>query len=243
MIFKIVLVRSEYASNIGMAARAAANMGATEMILVDPKCRLGVKARQGAAGAQELLKNHKSYKSWELFYQKESDGIRIAFSRRAGKNRKVFGFEEVLKKIKSLKKKKSDILYLIFGPEDNGLDAEDLAYVHYTCSLPIFGEFGSLNLAQAVLLASYITRQKFPPSVMPAQLKAENEVIYKDYYFPDDAIKEWLTAMGFNISSRKSSAYLTLRKLFLMNHPTKHEYQVLEAILQQNIRKLKSLKS
>ena len=148
----------------------------------------------------------------------------------------------MLKKVKKLKQKNKTV-YLIFGPEDNGLDADDLAYVHYTCCLPIYGNFGSLNLAQAVLLASYIVRQHLPPAKMPAQLTAENESAYQDFYFPDAAIKEWLLAMGFDISARKSSAYLTLRKLFLMNHPTKHEYQVLEAVLQQNIRKLKSSSS
>lgn len=239
MNIKIILVRSEYASNIGMAARAGANMGATSLILINPQCKIGVKAKQGAAGAQDLLKNRTTYKDWDQFYKKEADGIRIAFSRRGGKKRKVFALEDVLTKIKKLKKSKSKIVYLIFGPEDNGLDIEDLAYVHYTCSLPIYGEFGSLNLAQAVLLATYIVRQKFPPLLMPKQLTAENEPAYLEYYFPDKTIKEWLTAMGFDISARKSSAYLTLRKMFMMNHPTKHEYQVLEAILQQNIRKLK----
>lgn len=240
MNIKIILVRSEYASNVGMAARAGANMGAAELILINPQCRLGIKAKQGAAGAQELLKNRKTYKSWNDFYKNESDGIRIAFSRRGGKKRKVFSLEEALGKIKKIKNQKNQTLYLIFGPEDNGLDIEDLAYVHYTCSLPIFGNFGSLNLAQAVLLATYIVRQEFPPIVIPKQLTADNEPAYMDYYFPDETIKEWLTSMGFDISARKSSAYLTLRKMFLLNHPTKHEYQVLESILQQNIRKLKT---
>ena len=240
MLIKIVLVRSEYASNIGMAARAAANMGAHGLILINPQCRLGIKAKQGAAGAQEILSRRKVYKSWDQFYKSEPEGIRLAFSRRAGKKRKVFSLDETLKKIKKLPAQQKKILYLIFGPEDNGLDVEDLAYVHHTCALPVYGEFGSLNLAQAVLLASYIVRQHFPPSVLPAQLKAENEEAYRDHYFPDESIKGWLTAMGFDISARKSSAYLTLRKLFLMNHPTKHDYQVLEAVLQQNIRKLKS---
>lgn len=243
MNIKIILVRSEYASNVGMAARAGANMGASELILIDPQCRLGIKAKQGAAGAQDLLRKRKVYKSWDTFYKKESDGIRIAFSRRGGKKRKVFELGEALDRIKKIKKHKNQTLYLIFGPEDNGLDVEDLAYVHYTCSLPVFGNFGSLNLAQAALLATYIVRQRFPPSTMPKQLTADNEPAYMDYYFPDETIKQWLTAMGFDISARKSSAYLTLRKLFLMNHPTKHEYQVLEAILQQNIRKLKAKSS
>ena len=40
--------------------------------------------------------------------------------------------------------------------------------------------------------------------------------------------------------ARRASAYLTLRRLFLQNLPTRHEIQVLEAVLQQNIRKLKA---
>jgi tRNA C32,U32 (ribose-2'-O)-methylase TrmJ len=45
--------------------------------------------------------------------------------------------------------------------------------------------------------------------------------------------------MGFDIKARKASAYLTLKRLFLQKFPTQHEMQVLDAILQQNIRKLK----
>ena len=48
--------------------------------------------------------------------------------------------------------------------------------------------------------------------------------------------------MGFNIQARRASAYLTLRRLLLFNRPTQHETQVLEAILQQNLRRLKGEK-
>jgi hypothetical protein len=48
--------------------------------------------------------------------------------------------------------------------------------------------------------------------------------------------------MGFNIGARRASAYLTLKRLFLQNLPSKHEMHVLDAVLQQNIRKLNGTK-
>ena len=48
----VVLVRTEYASNVGATARAMANMGADRLILIDPQCDVDLKAREAAAGAQ-----------------------------------------------------------------------------------------------------------------------------------------------------------------------------------------------
>ena len=96
-----------------------------------------------------------------------------------------------------------------------------------------------LNLSQAVLLSLYIVRDKFPPKEMPEQVKGAQKPSVQPFYFPDDLIKEWISAMGFDVSARRASAYLTLRRLFLQNRPTEHELHVLESILQQNIRQLK----
>lgn len=238
----VVLVRSEYASNVGAVARAMANMGGDRLILIDHKCELNSKAKQMAAGAQKSLEDVVIYSSWDRFYAQEGHGVRIAVTRRAGKKRKVFALEETLKELASAPATaRPDLtnLYLIFGPEADGLDSDDLAWTNFSCHLPVYGEFASLNLAQAVLLSLFMTRQRFPPSVLPAQVKGEVVETVQPFYFPDDLIKEWLTAMGFDIQARRASAYLTLRRLLLANLPTQHEIQVLEAILQQNVRKLK----
>lgn len=232
-----VLVRTETSGNIGTSARAVANMGDGRLILIDPRCEIDQEAHRMAAGAQAVLEKAVIYPSWEAFYAREGDGLRIAFSRREGRKRKVFSFEEILPQVEP-----SQSLYLIFGPEKDGLDAPDLAYVNFTCHLPVFGEFSSLNLGQAVLLALFMVRQKFPPVTMPPQTTGVAPEAVRPFYFPDRLIKQWLEAMGFNVNARKASAYLTLRRLFLQNRPTRHEYQVLEAILNQNIRKLNSLR-
>lgn len=239
----VVLVRSEYASNVGAAARAMANMGGDRLILIDPACELNSKAKQMAAGAQKSLEAAVIFSSWDEFYAHEGRGVRIAITRRAGKKRKVYALEETLKELttsssSTIAQAVTD-LYLIFGPEADGLNSEDLAWTNFSCHLPAYGEFASLNLAQAVLLSLFMARQRFPPAVLPPQVKGEVVESVQPFYFPDELIKEWLTAMGFDIQARRASAYLTLRRILLANLPTQHEIQVLEAILQQNVRKLK----
>ncbi|MGE4133596.1 MAG: RNA methyltransferase [Bdellovibrionales bacterium] len=236
MQLSVVLVRTETPGNIGAVARAMANMGATRLVLIDPKCSpLHSKSRQMAATAQDVLLGAVRYDSWDSFYQAEGEGVRIALSRRCGKNRKVYPLEGLLRS--KLDVAPASYLYLIFGPEADGLAAEDLAYVNFTCYLPVQGDNASLNLSQAVLLALHVARQAFPAEGVQ-QTKGENAEALRPFYFPDQLIKDWLTAMGFDVSARRASAYITLRRLFLQNQPSRHEYQVLEAILQQNIRKL-----
>lgn len=212
-------------------------MGADRLILIDPRCDVGCEsARQMAAGAQEMLASAVRYASWDDFFAHEGQGIRIALSRRGGRKRKVFGLEEIA----SEKLCDADEpVYLIFGPEADGLDADDLAFVNFCCFLPVYGEFGSLNLAQAVLLALFVVKQKIGAE-RPEQIKGFSSKSVQPFYFPDRLIKEWLQAMGFDVRARKASAYLTLRRLFLQNQPTEHEIHVLESVLQQNIRKLKA---
>src|SRR3546814_16011428 len=44
---------------------------------------------------------------------------------------------------------------LVFGPERSGLETDDVALARKILTVPINPEFGSLNLAQAVMLCSY----------------------------------------------------------------------------------------
>ena len=44
---------------------------------------------------------------------------------------------------------------ILFGPERSGLETEDVALARNILTIPINPEFGSLNLAQAVVLVSY----------------------------------------------------------------------------------------
>ncbi|NCN42345.1 RNA methyltransferase [bacterium] len=243
---RIVLSRTEYASNIGASARAMANMGGDQLILIDPRTTINSKAKQGAAGAQEALASAIIYPTWEEFLVKEPGGVRVGLTRRAGKGRKVIPLEEFLSTelekhttLNPSNEKKEDILYLCFGTEADGLSFEELSHMHMACHLPVFGNFGSFNLAQAVLLASFIVRQKIPMSEPPQQTLSESPELVAPHYCPDDLIRDWIESIGFDINARSSSAYLTLKKLFTVHRPSRHEIIVVDEVLKQTLRKLK----
>jgi tRNA/rRNA methyltransferase len=237
----VVLVRPAFGGNVGAAARALANMGGDRLILVDPRCAIEEEARMGAAGAQKWLAEAQIHKSWEEFYAAEGRGFRVALTRRTGKRRLGKPLPETIADLRAQARPEDRglPLYLVFGPEAHGLSADDMAWVNRAAALPVPGKFKSLNLAQAVLLALFVAKSEMEKPEKE-QAKPENGPAL---FFPDRSIRRWLEAMGFSLERRRMSAYLTLRRLLLQNWPCDRELQVLDAILQQNIRKLEELKT
>lgn len=241
----VVLVRTIYERNVGSVSRAMSNMGAHRLILIDPKCEFTIEAHQAAANGQDGLTHRTTYKNWEEFYEKESVGIRIAFTARDGKGRLVNDFKSELLRFE---KNNSEIftsedpleIYLFFGPEDWGLSAEDLSLMNMCCSIPIYGPNRSLNLSQAVLLSLFILRQEWGGQLTEFE-GAQNlrKPLVDQARFPEEALKSWLSEMGFDVSNRKISAFSVMRRMLLQNAPTKKELNILEIVLQQSIRKLK----
>ncbi|MCB0421518.1 MAG: hypothetical protein KDD61_11015, partial [Bdellovibrionales bacterium] len=135
--------------------------------------------------------------------------------------------------------------YFIFVPEDHGLSNDDMGLVHWRCQLPIYGEFPSLNLAQSVLLTLYIAQNEFHKGLQKSSSEALQETqspsLKSNEAFPDSLLEEWLTLLGFNLSSKKRNALITLKRLLLNNLPGKDESSTLRAIIYQTVRKLKKL--
>ncbi len=254
---KIVLAKTLYDRNIGSTSRVMDNMGISELILVAPQCEITYEAQLAAATGQTALQNRKVYLNWNEFYKNEPEGIRIAFTARDGRGRMVKNFDSQLKLF--LEKHQQNLasddlaqansaaqgntLYLIFGPEDAGLAAEDLENSNYCVSLPTFGDNSSYNLSHAVLLALFILRQNIGgqrTTLEGAQIKNAKDL--PPMTLVGETLKEWLTLMGLDLESHhKINAYTVIHRMLLQNTPTQKEYHMLETMLQQTIRKLKRL--
>jgi tRNA/rRNA methyltransferase len=241
----VVLVRTIYDSNIGASSRAMANMGVHHLILIDPKTDITLKAHQSAATGQNALANRRVYNTWREFLAKESDGIRICFTARDGKGRQVQDFQKTLQWLQAehpLFQKESETavpVYLIFGPEDWGLSAEDLELTHFSCSIPTFGDNTSLNLAQAVLLGLFTLRTTWGGERSRLEGQQPDRATAETQIFPEKALATWIQEMGFDINNRRVNAYTVLRRMLLQNVPNKKELRILETVLHQGIRKLR----
>lgn len=147
----IVLVRPQLGENIGKAARAMLNFGLTEMRLVSPRDGWpNPSAGPAAAGADIVLEQASVH---ETLADAVADCAHVYATtvRKRGVTKPVLTPEEAARSI-HLEQGRSA---LVFGPERSGLETDDVALARAIITVPINPEFGSLNLAQAVILCSY----------------------------------------------------------------------------------------
>lgn len=243
---RVVLVRSLYERNVGATSRAMANMGFSKLILLDPKCEFTIESNKAAASGQQALAEKIIYKSWDEFYKNEPRGIQIATTARDGRGRQTEDLESTLLALAKTHPdlmKESEvplIVHVLFGPEDHGLEGDDLKYANYCCCLPTYGENPSLNLAQASLLTLFIIRRVFggERTRLDGQQKAR-ATQKKPMIFPDETLKAWLLEMNMDLSKRRINVFTVLRRMLLQNAPSEKEFRMLEIVLQQSIRRMK----
>ena len=147
----IVLVRPQLGENIGKAARAMLNFGLTEMRLVNPRDGWpNPSAGPAAAGADLVLDNAKVYETTADAVA-DCEHIYATTVRKRGVTKPVVGPDEAARLMHSQGGRHA----ILFGREASGLETEDVALARYILTVPINPEFGSLNLAQAVILTAY----------------------------------------------------------------------------------------
>ncbi len=147
----IVLVRPQLGENIGKAARAMLNFGLTEMRLVNPRDGWpNPSAGPAASGADVVLDQAKVFGS---VAEAVADCTHVFAStvRKRGVTKPVMRPDEAARAIHSEPGKSA----ILFGREASGLETEDVALARTILTVPINPDFGSLNLAQAVILCAY----------------------------------------------------------------------------------------
>jgi tRNA/rRNA methyltransferase len=212
----IVLVRPQLGENIGKAARAMLNFGLTEMRLVAPRDGWpNPQAGPAASGADIVLEQARVYDS---VAEATADCAHVYATtvRKRGVTKPVVTPEEAAREIHAGQGRSA----ILFGPERSGLETDDVALARTIVTVPINPEFGSLNLAQAVILVAYEWSKGValasPPSVEldpPApQTELEGLISHLDrmldesgYYFPPDRVpatrrtlRSLLTKPGWN---------------------------------------------
>jgi tRNA/rRNA methyltransferase len=212
----IVLVRPQLGENIGKAARAMLNFGLTEMRLVAPRDGWpNPSAGPAAAGADEVLERAEVF---DTLAQAVADCVHVYATtvRKRGVTKPVVTPEAAARAIHAEQGRSA----IVFGPERSGLETEDVALARAIVTVPVNPEFGSLNLAQAVILCAYEWSKSQtlaqPPleELLPPAPQAELEGMIahfeallepRDYFFPHSravatrlTLRTMLTKPGWN---------------------------------------------
>ena len=230
----IVLVRPQYAGNIGSVCRAMKNMGLTRLVMVSPEQDpLSAEARMMATSAKDILQKGKIFSSLEDALQ----GSRwiAGTSARKGINRGPFiSPREICPEI--IQHARSIPVAILFGPEDRGLTNRELDPCHALISIPTHPGLSSLNLAQAVILLCYElylasqadTKEGFSASTGLPRL-AEFKKIEGMY----NHLEELLLRIGFLDSNNPKRIMHTMRRIFGRANLCDRDVAILRGIFRQ----------
>lgn len=212
----IILVRPQLGENIGKTARAMLNFGLTQLRLVAPRDGWpNPDAGPAAAGADVVLEQAQVF---ETLAQATADihHIYATTVRKRGVTKPVLTPEAAAGEIVNSTGQSA----ILFGAERSGLETDEVAAARAIVTVPINPEFGSLNLAQAVILCAYEWSKHqlltSPPKVdlhppaPQAELDAMIEHLFglldqRDFFYPPDrtyatklTLRNLLTKAGWN---------------------------------------------
>lgn len=233
---RIVLVRPKHPGNIGATARAMANAGLSDLVLVAPQVDpFSADARKMAARAEPILLGARIVDRLELAL----DGITFtaATSCRPGMFR-----EQSQLSPRALVERALGIsgrTAVVFGPEDYGLSNEDILRCDVTVRIPSHPRYESLNLAQAVMVVVHewyaaVEAAAAPPAEPAPAAAARGEPA--DGALLAELIERFrspLARIGYLNPQKPEQLLIALRGIFGKAQLSRQEAQIVIGLAQQ----------
>ena len=223
----IVLVRPQLGQNIGKAARAMLNFGLTELRLVAPRDGWpNPDAGPAASGADVVLERAQLFDSAQ---QAVADCSQVFAStvRRRDLIMPVIRPEEMADRIAGSEQRSA----ILFGAERSGLETDEVALADAIVTVPINPEFGSLNLAQAVILLAYEWSRRSNLAV-PTEKPLEPAAPHGELEGLIVQLNDELDRKGyFHPPSRTQATKNTLRTIFTKTGWSSREVKAVRGII------------
>jgi tRNA/rRNA methyltransferase len=239
----MILVRPQLADNIGMVSRAMANFGLEHLRLVAPRDGWpNEKARIAASGANLIVDAAEAYRTL-------AEGIAglhwvcATTARQRDLVKPVLTPEQAVVEMRR-RIGEGQRCGVLFGPERNGLETEEIANADAAVMAPVNPNFASLNLAQAALLISYewmksgavgtlgrVTTYEQPvqPGLrMRGSLPATKEELMGFF----EQLEDGLESQGFfNPPEKRPNMVQNIRSMFNRMGATEQEIRTLRGIV------------
>nr|WP_080460912.1 TrmJ/YjtD family RNA methyltransferase [Methanobrevibacter arboriphilus] len=186
----VVFVECESSGNVGFLARAMANFGLENLILINP-CNLKEDAYYQAMHAKYIVEKavKNTYPNLDDFLKKEEIDFIVGSTGTPGGSYNLSRIpikpEELGKSINLNKK-----IALIFGREGNGLYNEEIEMCDIIVSIPTEHSYPIMNISHAAAIIFYElfkNRNEFPVEGLEEATRIEKEYLLKDM---EDIIKK-----------------------------------------------------
>lgn len=228
----IVLVKTKFPENVGSTARAMANMGASELVLVSPQRwdedrALALATPKGAPVIRNIRLEDDLEKALAPYVKVYATTARTGGWRKGIQTPSQAAAEahEFMTEGK---------IAVVFGPEDRGLTNEEVEIGGRLLTIPTVDDASSLNLAQAVLVVLYewftaAPGKTFRPAGPPTSrlaTHAEQESLFS-------TLQETLLAIDFLKDDNPSYWMLPVRRFLARIKLRKSEFNLLMGICRQ----------
>jgi TrmH family RNA methyltransferase len=178
---RVVLIQPTHPGNIGATARAMANMGVADLVLVDPADFPSPVANARAAGADRILENARVVDSLDHAI---SDCTLVIGS--TARQRSIRWPEQSPSEaMAAVLNHHQSTVAILFGRESSGLTNQELERCHSLIRIPVEESFSSLNLASAVTVILYELRKQIlcaSPVTDTAQDKSASAEEMRHFY-------------------------------------------------------------
>ncbi|MDJ0599509.1 MAG: RNA methyltransferase [Crocosphaera sp.] len=226
---RIVLVEPAGPLNVGSVARVMKNMGLNQLILVKPHCdRFSDEARRMAVHGIEVLEKSQvvdnipeALKGCQRIIATTGRSLSLPTHLETPREALPWLLKEELNTA------------LMFGPEDRGLNNEELNYAQRFVSIEANPDYPSLNLAQAVAVCSYELYQAAQDSLDSKTDLCFNLASFEmleGYYQHLEAV---LLKIGYLYPHTAKARLEKFRRLYNKANLTTEEVALLRGILRQ----------
>ncbi|HEY7330563.1 MAG TPA: RNA methyltransferase [Gemmataceae bacterium] len=232
---RIVLVRPQFAANIGAASRVMRNMGLTDLVLVEPGASpTDPEARRLSTHGEEVLHRCRIVGD---FGAAVADCVLVAATsaRVGGLTRRQFVGppEEITPHL--IESMTSGPVALVFGPESSGLSNAEVSRCHYLVHIPTDPPYPVLNLAQAVAICTYELRRHWlrqtgAPTLLPP---VDSPAPFVDQERAFEHLRQALEDVHFLWNEKAESLMHALRHLLGRAGPTSTELDMLHGLARQ----------
>jgi TrmH family RNA methyltransferase len=223
----VVLVGPREEGNIGGAARAMANMGLTDLVLVHPEAEIGRIAKAFAVGAGHILEEARHADSLAEALEPYEQVVGTTSARARDLPMPPLTPSELPAALQTADRGTSTAV--VFGPEVSGLDNDQLARCGLLVRVPCAPVQPTLNLAQAVLVVTYelhMTRIKHADTMADRPRPATSKEL--EGFFGQ--LVPLLSAIGFQRDDTFDSVVRDLRQLAARAGATSREVTILRGI-------------
>ena len=233
--WRVVLVRPRNPLNIGAAARAMANFGLQDLMVVAPYEPVWQEVRS-AVGAKEVVRSARAVERLEEAIGDANLVVGTTAGGRRNLERDLLSLAELPAWLQARKEGgRARQAVLLFGSEKTGLSNDAMSFCHALVQIPTAPQCPSMNLGQAVAVCCYELARAGVLSIPPraVKLRQSDAGNLQSLEHTLTRLVSVLDEVGYLKPKSRNAQILKLRRLLLDLGLTNYDVRVLGGILAQ----------